>query len=94
MTPTSTPYARLCVATTTTTVASMTTLDVAGFVRKLLSELQLKVPIDTMIMTATSAAIGIRPTVSPSTTTRMSSNTPATKVDSRPRPPDFTLMTD
>ena len=56
-------------------------------------EAQLKVPMDTMIITATSAAIGMRATQSPTNTTISSRNTPAVKVDSRPRPPDFTLMT-
>jgi hypothetical protein len=52
------------------------------------------VPIDTMIMIATSAGIGMIDTRSPRPTTRISKNTPATKHDSRPRPPDFTLMID
>jgi hypothetical protein len=49
---------------------------------------------ETMIITATSAAMGICFTHSPRNTTRISSTTPATRVDRRPRPPDFTLMTD
>ena len=44
-------------ATTTTTVVSMTIDDVGGWRRKLGIEFQLKVPIDTMIITATSAGI-------------------------------------
>ncbi len=55
---------------------------------------QEKVPIDTMIMMATSAAIGICFTQSPSTTIMNSRKMPAQKVESRPRPPDFTLIID
>ena len=57
-----------------TTVASITMLELRGWVRRFRIEAQLKVPIETMIMTATSAAIGIRPTQSPSTTIRNSRN--------------------
>ena len=93
-TPTPTPSARLCVPTTVITVASITRLERRGCLRKSFSELQLNVPIDTMIMMATSAGIGISPTMSPSTTSRNSRNAPAVKVDSRPRPPERTLITD
>ena len=61
---------------------------------QVVSDDQLKVPIETMIMMATSAGIGMMRTQSPRTRIRNSRNTPAAKVDSRPRPPDFTLMTD
>ena len=57
-------------------------------------EFQLNVPIDTMIITATSAGMGICPTTGPSTASRNSRKAPATKVDSRLRPPDVTLITD
>src|SRR3546814_20096734 len=57
-------------------------------------ETQLKVPIATMIITATSAAIGICATHAPAKTTISNKNTPAENADSRPRPPDFTLITD
>lgn len=54
---------------------------------------QSKVLTETRIITATSAAIGIRPTTSPSTTTSTSTKTPARKVLSRVRAPDcFTLI--
>ncbi len=49
---------------------------------------QSKVPTETMIITATSAAIGISPTTSPSTTTRISRKTPARNVEIRVRAPD------
>ncbi len=49
---------------------------------------------DTMIITATRAAMGIRPTQSLRNTTISSSATPATRVESRLRPPDLTLITD
>ena len=54
---------------------------------------QSKVPTETMTITATSAAIGMIATMSPSPTTRMSRNTPARKVEIRVRAPDaFTLI--
>ncbi|MDT4834415.1 hypothetical protein FQZ97_680510 [compost metagenome] len=93
-TPARTPIARLCVATTTTTVVNMTKDELFGCMRRSLTERQLNVLIDTMIMTATSAAMGICFTHGPRNTTMMSSSTPAVSDDSRPRPPDFTLMTD
>ena len=70
--------------------------DARGFrmVRRLPIDHQLKVPIETMIITATSAAIGIRATIGPANTTMTSRTTPAISVDRRPRPPDFTLITD
>src|SRR5690554_2913898 len=72
----------------------MTTDDCQGCERKFRIELQLNVPIDTMIMTATSAGIGICATRGPSTTIRKRRKVPATKVDRRVDPPDFTLITD
>ena len=62
--------------------------------RMSLIERQEKVPIETMIITATSAAIGMIATSDPSTSSRNSRNTPETMVESRVSPPDFTLMTD
>ncbi len=54
---------------------------------------QSKVPTATMIMTATSAAIGMTATTSPKPTTRTSRKTPARKVEIRVRAPDaFTLI--
>ncbi|MCY1423353.1 hypothetical protein D9M71_390620 [compost metagenome] len=82
------------VKTTTTTVATITMLVESGNLRRLRSESQLKVPIDTMIITATSAAMGIWLTQSLRNTTINSSTTPAIRVDKRVRPPDFTLITD
>ncbi|MNX93577.1 hypothetical protein D3C86_1257650 [compost metagenome] len=76
------------------TVATITTDELFGWVARLRTERQLKVLIDTMIITATSAAIGICLTHGPRKTTSTSSSAPATKLDSRPRPPDFTLMMD
>ena len=72
----------------------MTMDDVTGWCRRLAIEFQLNVPIDTMIMTATSAGIGTWPTNGPRTASRNSRKAPAVKVDSRPRPPEVTLMTD
>ncbi len=81
-------------STTTTTVDTMTMEDERGWVRSVLIDDHENVPIETMIITATSAAIGIWLTRSPSTTMRKSRKTPAQKLDSRPRPPDFTLIID
>src|SRR5690625_4727035 len=92
-TPTSTPMARLLVAITTMTVAIMTMLDDLGCSRRLRNEDQSKVPIDTMTMTATNDAMGIMASNGLANTTSTSRNAPATNVDKRPRPPDFTLIT-
>lgn len=81
-------------ATVTTTVSSITAEDLRGCVRRSRSERQLKVPMLTMIITATRAAIGICRTRSLPYTTSTSSSTPATRQDRRPRAPDVTLMTD
>ena len=93
-TPTKTPYAKLWVTTTTATVLHSTTLVVKWYARAFLSESQENVPTDTIIMTETKAAMGMILIKSLKNTTIMSKNTPATKVDKRPRPPDLMLMTD
>ncbi|MDT4871593.1 hypothetical protein FQZ97_1067290 [compost metagenome] len=93
-TPTNTPLARSCVETVTATVAIITSDELGGCSRSLRIESQLKVPMLTMIITATRAAIGISLTQGPRNTIRIRRNRPAQKVESRPRPPDFTLMTD
>src|SRR3546814_5905102 len=93
MTPARTPCARSCVQTTITTVTIITTEDCHGWYRMSLIERHEKVPIETMIMTATSEAIGMIATSGPSTSNRNSRKTPDTKVESRVSPPDFTLMT-
>ena len=81
-------------ATTTTTVAIITILLEKGYWRILRSESQLNVPIETMIITATSAAIGMTLSQSLINTTIINRKTPALKVDKRVRPPDFTLIID
>ncbi len=58
-TPVSTPLARSCVATVTITVPSITSEELLGCSRNSANERQWKVPMLTMIITATSAAIGI-----------------------------------
>src|SRR5690606_24705719 len=93
-TPASTPNARLWVTTTTATVTSMTILVDSGYFFRSVMEDQLKVPIETMIITATRAAMGIWLTQSLRNTTRTNSTAPATRQDNRVRPPDFTLITD
>jgi hypothetical protein len=80
-TPAPTPSARLCVQTTVTTVTIITMLVVEGCTARFLNEAQEKVPMETMIITATSAAIGICLTHGPSTSSRASSTTPAVSVD-------------
>ena len=49
---------------------------------------QSKVPTETMIMTATNAAMGINATTSPRPTTSISKNTPARNVEIRVRAPE------
>jgi len=61
---------------------------------RFLIEPQLKVPMETMIITATSAAMGICTSHWSRTSTMISRKTPAVSVDRRVRPPDFTLMMD
>ena len=82
--------ARLWVATTTTTVATMTMVSLLGIRRSVAGRMlcQSKVPTETMIMTATSAAIGMTATTSPRPTTRISRKTPARKVEIRVRAPE------
>ena len=49
---------------------------------------------ETMTITATSAAIGIMTSHFAATRIKTSRKEPAANADSRPRPPDFTLITD
>ena len=63
--------------------------DERGWSRRFLIEDQEKVPIETMIMIATSAAIGMRLTRSPSTRIRNRSNTPAREGRQAPAPAGF-----
>ena len=93
-TPSITPLERSWVATTVTVVATMTIDDCTGVERSFRTEAQSKVPTETMIITATRAAIGIRATQFCSTRIRNSRNRPAQRVDSRPRAPEVTLMID
>ena len=79
----------------TTTVDSITPVSDFGIRRRVRGwiECQSKVPTETMIITATRAAIGISATTSPMPTTRTSRNVPARKVESRVRAPEtFTLI--
>ncbi|MNT24034.1 hypothetical protein D3C72_1594830 [compost metagenome] len=76
------------------TVTSMTMLDDGGLRLRSRMERHENVPMETMIITATRAAIGMMRTRSSSTRMRNSRKAPATKVESRPRPPELTLMTD
>ena len=89
-TPAMTPYARLPVATVTATVTSMTMFSLSGIRLSVAGWMlcQSKVPTETMIITATSTAIGIRPTASPSPTTRPSRKRPAKNVEMRVRAPE------
>jgi hypothetical protein len=56
------------------------------------SDFQSNVPTETVIITATRAPIGMRATQSPKSRRKASRNTPAQNVESRPRPPDCTLV--
>ena len=90
-----TPMARLWVATTTATVATMTRVSLLGILRRVAGWMlcQSKVPTATMTITATRAAMGMTATTSPRPTTRMSRNTPAKNVEMRVRAPEtFTLI--
>src|SRR5690554_946947 len=93
-TPAKTPNAKLCVATTTTTVTTMTMLVDNGCSFRFLIEPQLKVPIETMIITATKAAMGICTSHLSSTSTMISRKIPADNVDRRVLPPDLILIMD
>jgi hypothetical protein len=64
-------------ATTTMTVATIISARALRVLRRSRREAQLKVPMETMIITATSAAIGICATQSPRNTTMISRKTPA-----------------
>ena len=80
--------------TVTTTVATMTALDMlADGCTSARSEPQSNVETDTITMMATSAATGTCDTQGFNSTMRISRNTPANSVDSRPRPPYRTLLT-
>src|SRR3546814_12238547 len=93
-TPVSTPSERSCGATTTTTVATITTDEAGGWRRRFGIELQLNVPIETIIITATSAGMGILPTHGTRTVSSNSRNATATTVQRRLRPPEVTLIQD
>ena len=78
-----------------TTVVTMIIVAEYGIRRSVLGVTlcQSIVPTDTMIMTATSAAMGIMATTGPSPTTKMRRKMPAEKVERRVRArPSFTLM--
>ncbi len=92
-TPTPTPIARLSVARVPATVLSITIVSLNGIRRSVRTLCQSKVVAATSTITATSAAIGMVPTTSPSPTTRISRNAPDRNVDNRVRaPPVLTLM--
>ena len=76
-----------------TTVTSITELDRRGWRTRFPSDFQSKVETDTMTMMATRAITGTRDTQGLRATMRISRNTPANRVDRRPRPPYFTLPT-
>ncbi|RML63619.1 hypothetical protein APX70_05714 [Pseudomonas syringae pv. maculicola] len=92
--PATTPNARLWVATTTTTVTSITMLVESGYSLRLRIDPQLKVLTETIIITATKAAIGILANQSPRKIIIINSEIPALKVERRVRPPDLTLIID
>src|ERR1044072_8240640 len=75
-TPTVPPSARLAVKTVTTTVATMTALDIRGWTTTARSDDQSKVSIETITMIATSAATGTSETHGFRSTIRISRNAP------------------
>ena len=70
----------------------MTAVSLRGMEWMVRRECQSKVAMDTKIITATRAAIGMIATTGPRATTRTSSSAPDRNVDSRVRAPDFTLI--
>ncbi|MNI39389.1 hypothetical protein D3C73_935700 [compost metagenome] len=72
----------------------MTMEDCSGVAGRFRTDFQSKVPTETMIITATRAAIGMRATQSWSTRIKNSRKRPAHRVDNRPRAPEVTLMID
>lgn len=82
-------------STTTATVTSITDVSLRGMRHSVAGATlcQSNVSAATTIMTATSAAIGMVATSGPSTTSRISRETPARNVESRVRAPEvFTLI--
>lgn len=69
------------------TVTTITILVESGYCLRLRIDSQLNVLIDTMIITATSAAIGIRASQSPRNSIMINSSKPALRVESRVLPP-------
>ena len=90
ITPTTTPIARFEVITTSATVEIMTNVSLFGMRRSVDGRMlcQSNVATHTMIITATSAAIGMIATTSPRVTTSTSRNTPAQNVEMRVRAPE------
>ena len=84
------------VATTIATVTTITAVSLLGERRRWLGLMlfQSKVLTATMIMTATSAAMGMAATRSPKARMPTMRKMPAARVESRVRPPDFTLIMD
>ncbi len=93
-TPANTPSDRSWVITVVPTVTISTVASVRGSLCRVVSEPQSKVAMETMIITATSAAIGMIETRSPRNTMKISRKIPADSVDNRPSPPDLMLITD
>src|SRR5699024_6668965 len=89
-----TPFDKSLVATTIITDTNITIAYLYDSFLRYLNEHQSNVSIDTIIINPTRTGIGIRTTKSPNTIIKKIKNVPATKVESLPRPPDFTLITD
>src|SRR3546814_11988044 len=89
-TPVSTPSDRSCVATTTTTVATVTTDEPGGWRRRFGIEFQLNVPIATIFIKAKSAGMGLMPPHGPRPVRRNSENAHATHVNRHMRPHENT----
>ena len=76
------------------TTVTMTSMSALGMRLNILIDAHSKVPITTMNMTPTSAAMGIMPIQGPRKRMNASSSSAATMPERRLRPPEFTLMRD
>ena len=94
ITPTSTASARLCAKTVISTTVTITSMSALGIRLNILIDAHSNVPITTMNMTPTSAAIGIMPIHGPRKRMKASSSSAATMPERRLRPPEFTLIRD
>ena len=94
MTPANTANARLCIKMVIRMTMIMTTMSLVGIFPKVLSEDHSKVPMTTMNMTPTSAALGITAMTGDPTMTNSSRKSAAERPESLDRPPELMLIID